>query len=174
MPNPGHAADYRNHSSAGAVSAAVRTADFDVAAATGLYWRQVPMSVRLPDREEHSADLTVRILSGASRTSPASRVRMLPRFCWNLFRSLNGDFPFAASEFLVTRISRGWSLVLACVYLSCPIHSSVNIRSPASSMLEESDTFEQHQCRCCGCGSPSRPTPAFCTPWTLERKTLPA
>lgn len=47
----------------------------DAAAATGLYWRAVPVTLRLQDREEHVADLTVRIMSGAARSGHATRVR---------------------------------------------------------------------------------------------------
>lgn len=49
--------------------------DFDVASATRLYWRAVPVTVRLADREEHVASLTVRIMSGVARSGHASRVR---------------------------------------------------------------------------------------------------
>jgi hypothetical protein len=49
-------------------------ATFDVGAATGLYWRAVPVTMRLADREEHVADLTVRIMCSGGRNSHASRV----------------------------------------------------------------------------------------------------
>jgi hypothetical protein len=52
-------------------------AGFDAAAATGLYWRSVPVMLRLPEREEHVADLTVRIMSTSGRSSHASRVHAL-------------------------------------------------------------------------------------------------
>lgn len=49
---------------------------FDVVSASGLYWKAVPVTLRLADREEHSAELTVRIMSGTARSGHASRVRI--------------------------------------------------------------------------------------------------
>ena len=48
---------------------------FDNAAAASLYWKQVPVVLRLLDREEHGCDLTVRIFSGTNHGSHAYRVR---------------------------------------------------------------------------------------------------
>ena len=47
---------------------------FDNAAAASLYWKQVPVVLRLLDREEHGCDLTVRIFSGTSHGTHAHRV----------------------------------------------------------------------------------------------------
>ena len=47
---------------------------FDTAAAASLYWKQVPVVLRLHDREEHACDLTVRIFSGTSHGGHAYRV----------------------------------------------------------------------------------------------------
>ena len=52
---------------------------FDTAAAASLYWKQVPVVLRLHDREEHACDLTVRIFSGTSHGSHAYRVSSV--FC---------------------------------------------------------------------------------------------
>lgn len=54
---------------------------FDAAAATGLYLRAVPVTLRLADREEHVAELTVRIMSGGARSGHAPRVRS-NSLCW--------------------------------------------------------------------------------------------
>ena len=52
---------------------------FDNSTATSLYWKQVPVILRLRDREEHGCDLTIRIFSGTSHGSHAYRVRASPQ-----------------------------------------------------------------------------------------------
>ena len=47
---------------------------FDNSAAASLYWKQIPVILRLCDREEHGCDLTVRIFSGTGHGSHAYRV----------------------------------------------------------------------------------------------------
>ena len=50
--------------------------EFDAASATSLYWKTIPTLLRLADRNEHTSELSVRILTGNIRGSPRSRVRV--------------------------------------------------------------------------------------------------
>lgn len=49
--------------------------DFDVHTAATLFWEPVPTVLRAHDRDEQATELTIRILSGVSRTNHNSRVR---------------------------------------------------------------------------------------------------
>lgn len=59
----------------GAMACAVGHNDFDVQGAATLFWEPVPTVLRAHDRAEQAMELTVRILSGVSRTNHNSRVR---------------------------------------------------------------------------------------------------
>lgn len=47
---------------------------FDVQTASTVYWKEVPVLSRMPDREEHKADLTIRIMTGVNRNNHNARV----------------------------------------------------------------------------------------------------
>ena len=48
---------------------------FDLATATTLYWKPVPVKLKMPDREDQLEQLTFRILTGVARQNHNLRVR---------------------------------------------------------------------------------------------------
>lgn len=52
---------------------------FDVQTASTVYWKEVPVLSRMPDREEHKADLTIRIMTGVNRNNHNARVSSASR-----------------------------------------------------------------------------------------------
>jgi hypothetical protein len=47
---------------------------FDLVNANTLFWKQVPVLLRHPDREEQQEDVTFRIMTGVSRVNNSLRV----------------------------------------------------------------------------------------------------
>ena len=137
-------------------------AAFDVGAATGLYWRAVPVMIRLAEREEHVGNLTVRIMCSGGRNSHASRVTdpfdNQHHPIYQKVESYSGKFKKAARQ-------------STCSYWRHAhwLHCLVKVREHLYAHC-----WCKHDRRHFGCGCPTRATPASCTRWTWARTTLRA
>lgn len=160
--------------------------EFDTASATSLYWKTVPTLLRLADRNEHTSELSLRILTGNIRGNHRSRVRVRAAhmhahgnlmYCTYI---LSIDQCCSASRNLAAfknDIRNNRSIITKSLICLTPLPSTLTPLLPlcTQSVRYVTQQYMRWRCacawyRCCVYTFPLSQTPISCTPWKSARK----